>query len=327
MISIILPTFNGEHYLREALMSILYQTYENFELIIVDDCSKDSTPIIIQEFLKIDSRIISIRNSKNLNLPASLNVGHSRAKGEFITWTSDDNLLKPNFLKILSSELQNKNNDLVYTNYDIINESGHFVRTVKVGEICNLPFGNVVGASFMYRRAVFNIIKYNENIQGLEDYDFWLRAAEKFKFIKIDSSNYSYRRHKKSLTDIIAANEEKDLIFSQNLKLVLSSISSFKTSSWQILYNFQRAEEWDWNFYNKNRIDFKECLITWNSKIKNADIASLKLNFYSNLRRKIILISTRREVLEIILSDHLIFFHKNLSKKVTLNILKNLIIK
>src|SRR6476660_8627759 len=90
-ISVILPTHNGTRYLREAIESCLCQTHESWELIIVDDASTDDTPRIIADYAAGDGRIRTIRNARNLRLPASLNVGFSHARGKFLTWTSDDN--------------------------------------------------------------------------------------------------------------------------------------------------------------------------------------------------------------------------------------------
>ena len=84
-ISIVLPTFNGERYLKSSIHSILSQTFPDWELIIVDDCSTDGTADIIKRYAQSDSRIRVIRNEKNQKLPGSLNIGFSVAKGEYLT--------------------------------------------------------------------------------------------------------------------------------------------------------------------------------------------------------------------------------------------------
>ena len=92
LITIVLPVYNGSRYLSTALDAILSQTYKNFELIVVDDCSTDTTPKILTDYSFQDSRIRTIRNETNLKLPTSLNVGHQAGRGSFFTWTSDDNI-------------------------------------------------------------------------------------------------------------------------------------------------------------------------------------------------------------------------------------------
>lgn len=84
-ISIVLPTYNGERYLKQSIESILGQTYTDWELIVVNDCSTDSTQEIIDFYRKKDTRIRTIFNCTNQKLPESLNIGFREAKGEYFT--------------------------------------------------------------------------------------------------------------------------------------------------------------------------------------------------------------------------------------------------
>ena len=94
-ISIVLPCYNGAKMLGNAIESIINQTLQNWELIIVNDCSTDNTLQVAQSFAEKDNRIKVITNEYNSKLPASLNNGFRQAQGEYWTWTSDDNLLLP----------------------------------------------------------------------------------------------------------------------------------------------------------------------------------------------------------------------------------------
>jgi glycosyltransferase involved in cell wall biosynthesis len=200
-ISIILPTYNGEAYLAQAIESCLEQSCSDFELIIVNDCSTDSSSEIAETFKKQDSRIKVIHNVKNQKLPTSLNIGHRKAKGGCMTWTSDDNILKPDFLAELYNALISSKADVVYSNYDIIFSDGSLKRKHSVGPVSHLLFGNTIGASFLYRREVFEKLGgYNERFHTVEDYDFWMRAAVLFKFYSVGKNLYQYRLHGKSLT-------------------------------------------------------------------------------------------------------------------------------
>ena len=98
LISIVLPIYNGEKYMRKSIDSVLAQTYANWELLIVDDGSTDNTAIIAQEYAANDSRIRYYKNSENMRLPKTLNRGFSLAWGDFLTWTSDDNYYYPTAL-------------------------------------------------------------------------------------------------------------------------------------------------------------------------------------------------------------------------------------
>ena len=89
-VSIVLPTYNGSKFLSRSIESVQEQAETDWELIIVNDCSTDNTLDIAQKYAQQDKRISVITNEQNKKLPASLNVGFSRAKGKYLTWTSDD---------------------------------------------------------------------------------------------------------------------------------------------------------------------------------------------------------------------------------------------
>ena len=89
-VSIVLPSYNGERYIKESIDSVLNQSFTNWELIVVNDCSEDGTRRIVEEYAQNDSRVTIINNEKNMKLPKSLNIGFEVARGEYFTWTSDD---------------------------------------------------------------------------------------------------------------------------------------------------------------------------------------------------------------------------------------------
>jgi glycosyltransferase involved in cell wall biosynthesis len=227
LISIILPVYNGEKYLEQALQSCLNQTYKNFELIIVDDASTDNSLSIVKKFENDDNRIKVLLNETNLSLPGSLNVGHKHAIGEFVTWTSDDNILKPNFLSSLYKSIISQNCDVVFSDYDIIWADGSLKREHITGPLTKLIFGDIIGASFLYKMNVFNELEgYNRNLFLIEDYDFFLRASLKFKFHHLEENLYQYRIHEKSLTGKIARNKDYTARHEKALKMMFVDISS-----------------------------------------------------------------------------------------------------
>ena len=213
LISVVLPVWNGERYLEQAMRSILNQSYDNFELIVVNDCSTDASLPIAQSFAEKDSRICVISNESNLKLPASLNQGFSVARGMYFTWTSDDNLLERDFLKTLLHELLNSDADLVYSDFNSIDDEGMFLGVSPVGEAEELISQNTIGASFLYKRKVHEAIGgYDVDKFLYEDYDFWIRAyLSGFKFRRLHSIVYNYRRHKDALTSTRKMPEEYPL--------------------------------------------------------------------------------------------------------------------
>src|SRR5260221_4071409 len=128
LISIVLPAYNGATYLGQALQSCLDQSYLAWELIVVDDASTDATPAIIREFAMHDSRVSCIRHETNRRLPGALNTGFAAARGEFLTWTSDDNLYRVNAFEAMAAVLTEMPAvDFVYADFDVIDEAGRVV--------------------------------------------------------------------------------------------------------------------------------------------------------------------------------------------------------
>jgi glycosyltransferase involved in cell wall biosynthesis len=201
-VSVVLPTYNGSRFIRESLDSCLAQTYTDWEMIIVDDCSTDETPAIISAYVALDARIRSVRNPTNLRLPRSLNVGFATARGKYFTWTSDDNRYRPHALRTMAYVLDhNPDYDLVYSDYSAIDDDGAFLAHRHVWPIETLCYANCVGPSFMYRRIVHETLRgYDESKPLVEDYDFWLRAARSFRFKQLLIDLYEYRHHRKSLS-------------------------------------------------------------------------------------------------------------------------------
>lgn len=202
VISVVLPTFNGQEYLHEAIESVVTQTWHDWELIIVDDCSTDDTPRIVTRFAERDARIRSFRNTSNLKLPASLNVGFSRACGRFFTWISDDNRFLPAALADMLAELeQHPEVGLVYSDYVYVDEAGNEISGWLAGPRELLLLRNCVGSCFLYRRDVHERLGgYRESMFCVEDYDFWVRASGFFDFRPLTGARFQHRLHEASLS-------------------------------------------------------------------------------------------------------------------------------
>lgn len=202
-ISIVLPVYNGADYLAESIESVLNQTYANWELIIVNDCSTDNTLAIASDFANKDARIKVFSNKENLKLPNTLNAGFEHATGEYYTWTSDDNKYKPEALRVMVECLE-KNPDtvMVYANYTTIDSNGNAIELADKLEPKFMFVGNVVGACFLYRAdAAHKVGLYDANLFLAEDYDYWIRLYEVGKVLHIKDDLYCYRIHGKSLTE------------------------------------------------------------------------------------------------------------------------------
>lgn len=202
-VSVVLPVHNGEAFLDQAIDSILNQTFDDFELICVDDGSSDSTPSILKRYAQADNRVRIITNRPNKGLPGALNTGFAAARGALHCWTSDDNIARPHMLERLVAALDaNPEAAIAHADYSVIDATGRVTGYQKVGPVSELLLGNRIGAAFLYRKEVTHTLAgYDETLFGVEDYDFWLRAARAFRFVTLNEDLYLYRRHEASLTD------------------------------------------------------------------------------------------------------------------------------
>lgn len=201
-VSIVLPTYNGARYIAESIDSVLKQTYKNWELIIVDDCSTDNTLEIIQEYAQKDSRITINRNETNQKLPRALNVGFRMASGDYYTWTSDDNKYDEDAIETMVDFLEkNIEFGMVYCNIRRLDENGNFSMGEDALEPKYLYTGSYIGACFLYRREVAEAVgEYDPDMFLVEDYDYWLRISKLYKLYFIPECKYTYRIHSASLS-------------------------------------------------------------------------------------------------------------------------------
>jgi O-antigen biosynthesis protein len=237
LVSVVLPVYNGGGYLRESIDSILNQTYQNFEVIIVNDGSRDNTMEIVDEYAELDYRI-HVYHQENQKLPKSLTRGFSLAKGEYLTWTSHDNRMKPDYLeKMVRCLKKHPSWDMIYSNMDIIGEHGEFLHNSRWfagyqqppgSEHVHLPGdtyelntwpNNFIGGAFLYRARVKWLIGDYDALQYTrEDYDYWMQVNSllTLKHADFKEPEYDYRFHSDSLTD-----RDKELGITRDRKFLM----------------------------------------------------------------------------------------------------------
>ena len=208
LVSIVLPTYNRAHFLPEAIESCLSQTYQNWELIIVDDHSEDNTPEVIRGFR--DARIRSMRNERNRRPAGSLNAGFRQAKGDYFTFTSDDNVYRPEALETLVATIEaTPEAGMVYAMCTLIDEHGKsFSRfpdppaQLSDNRPVELSVNNTIGYCFLYRKAAAEAVgDYDEGAFLTEDWDYWLRLSSRFAMKFVEQDLYIVRFHPGSLTE------------------------------------------------------------------------------------------------------------------------------
>ena len=201
-VSMVMPVHNGARWLADAIESVLAQDFTDFELILVDDASRDASGEIMAAAAARDPRVRLLRLDTNVGLPTALNHGFAAARGELHSWTSDDNLLRPQMLTRLVAMLDmHPDADIAYADFTLIDDAGVELGRSRVGPIDRLLHGNNIGACFLYRARVTEALNgYDSRLFGVEDYDFWLRAALRYTFVALHEDLYLYRKHGGSLT-------------------------------------------------------------------------------------------------------------------------------
>ena len=199
-VTVLMPVYNCERYLREAINSILQQTFTDFDLLIIDDGSTDESVAVIQEFC--DSRIQLVHNGANLGVIASLNKGLGLARGEYVARMDGDDVCLPGRLAHQVAFMEaHREIGMCGTWVEIIGEpSGQIWRypcdpdTVK----CSHIFGPVLAhPSVMMRRTFLNETRllYDPLFKHSEDFDMWVRASEYTSLANIGKVLLRYRLH------------------------------------------------------------------------------------------------------------------------------------
>jgi glycosyltransferase involved in cell wall biosynthesis len=204
LVSIILPTYNGSRYIRESIESCLAQEFKDFELIIVNDCSTDNTPAIIEEYANKDPRVRILHNPVNKKLPLSLNAGSDTARGKYHTWTSDDNYYAPEALKVLVDVMEkDPGTGYIYTDYTIIDDEGKTKGVRQFGDI-NKKFTGFQGSSacFLYKAELYRVNGgYDPSFFLVEDYEFFVKCFLNSTVVYLPRHDlYYYREHGASLS-------------------------------------------------------------------------------------------------------------------------------
>ena len=198
LVSVIIPTFNVEDYIEEAVKSILNQTYRNIEVIIVDDCSTDKTYEILSCLRNTDNRIRLSQNNINRKIAETLNTAWNLSKGEIIVRMDGDDVSAPDRIEHLVRFLETHPEiSLVGTSMTSIDANGKVLG--KTTHYSNESFLystrhliNPCSHIWASRYEVYKVLKGYRNLPGVEDYDFLLRSYEAGFRISNIQSYYGY---------------------------------------------------------------------------------------------------------------------------------------
>lgn len=211
LISVIMPCYNREKYVVEAIESILNQTYTNFEFIIIDDCSTDNTFEIVKEYAKKDNRILALKNDKNYCYVHSLNKGIEIAKGKYIARMDDDDISLPERFE-KQVEFLEKNEDIIVlgTFIEIFSDDMKKYNSwieeteTEVLKILINFFNPICHPSVMIRKSFLEEKKlnYSKEFEFSEEYYLWNQIIEKGgKIANLPDILLKYRRHYKRISE------------------------------------------------------------------------------------------------------------------------------
>lgn len=228
LISVILPVYNVASYIQECIDSLLNQTIQDFELIIIDDASTDNTLNIIRNFN--DPRIKIIEKKRNLGLIHSLNLGVENAKGEYVArMDGDDISTLDRFQKQYEVLKNNKEIDVCGCWLQQFGKKNETIKHAKYHEeilVNMLSSCSMSMCSVMCRKEVFKNYRFNDNKIHVEDYDFWSRVAWTIKFYNIQEVLYFYRMHE---AQVSTRHKKKQMVADIPIKLFLFKKLGYNT--------------------------------------------------------------------------------------------------
>ena len=210
LVSIVMPAYNSEKFIHVAIESVINQTYTNWELLVVNDNSTDSTKIIVEELSIKDSRIKLINRNVNSGKPSGAkNSALDFVRGEYIAFLDSDDMWIDKKLELqISFMIKNKNYVLTYTGGYWINSAGHVIKRFlpKYSDGDNLK--NMLGRyeinnqSVVVRTNIFKDVvnKFNETITIGEDYNAFMHILAKYKIASIKQYLIKYRIHNSGIT-------------------------------------------------------------------------------------------------------------------------------
>jgi len=223
-VTVLMSVYNGEKYLREAIDSILNQTFTDFEFLIVNDGSTDRTVEILRSY--DDPRIKIVDNEKNIGLTKSLNIGLMIARGEYIARMDADDVSAPERLEKEVEFLETHRDYAVVGSFaKILNEDSEVIsfmdrpiEDAQIREFFRRDNGIAHGSAMIRMRCLLDVDFYDESIARAQDYDLWLRLSEKYKLANIPEYLYMWRKHNENI--------EAKYIKEQKISVVLAMVKN-----------------------------------------------------------------------------------------------------
>lgn len=268
LVSIVMATYNGETYLREQINSILNQTYQNFELIVVDDGSKDETLAILNEYSRIDKRVLVFPAEENLGVVKNFERGLKLTKGDFIVLSDQDDVFRKDKLEVLLNTIRNNPNcDMAVSDLTLIDHNGKefaqsFWNYQRLRPVAGKPFQRLIYSNFatgcamlITRRLLLAAVPFPTDCKV---HDWWLAViASSSKcggICLVDKKLVYYRQHDKNVVGAKKAIKLADLKWIY-IKKILADKNIAKNRESEFLWEAERLFSYlqyhEWSFSEK----------------------------------------------------------------------------
>lgn len=238
LVSIITPAYNSEKYIEETYRSIKNQTYENWEWLVIDDCSKDNTFEILKKLSEEDLRIKVYKNDTNLRAAGSRNRGLDNYSGEFITFIDSDDLWNGNFLEEQLKFMNLNNSEVVFSSYERVSENlvdsyGSYVVPSRIELKDLLKTNHMSCLTTVYRAEKLGDLRFRNGLKMHEDYVMWLDFLER---VKIACGNKSIMAKYRIREGSTSRNKIENLKYMFSIYRNIKKYSFFKTFIYMINY-------------------------------------------------------------------------------------------
>lgn len=258
-VSVVMPLYNAEAYVKKTIDSILQQTYSDFEIIVVNDASTDRSAEIVKEMSENDSRIRLYSNEQNKGIAYTRNRAIELSQGKFIAIMDDDDIAPDYRLKDEVEFLEkNAHIDVVAGNTCIIDENdnviGMFAPVIRNPKLVKayLMLGNIIGNSTTMIRREFiekNKLRYKDNMYGTEDYRFWAECSLYGNISASDKVMLYWRKHNNESNKVKDSIERLQVIQRTQRFLLDANGFSFSSDEYELLFRI---------FAEEGRVESKE---------------------------------------------------------------------
>lgn len=284
LVSIIMPVYNGAHYLNDAIDSILHQTFIDFELVIINDGSTDKSESIVLSYE--DERIRYLKNECNKGICFTLNRGVSIAQGKYVARMDCDDISNVRRLEKQVCFLENNMSvGIVGCDLEIFGDGiekkryFHFVHTsedCKAGLLFATCFAH---PAVMFRRSIVaqHKLYYDEEYRGLEDFELWWRMADYCDFANLPEALLHYRIHDMQITRNVTEQVSKKSVTFMRDRLM--TYCSFKEQEFKLFVAYCCN---NWEYFNNDNIPILFNLLR---NINNSPVTN-KSNTYKKAMRK-----------------------------------------